>query len=101
MFSKECITPDRWLLVEIGDIHKIFATWYGSYRYGASWRLNSGIESVEVDGDYFLFNGFSGSVYRCHKDNYGTTSYGMAVIGDTELKKLDGYEEYIKEVIGS
>ena len=91
--------PDRWLLIEQGDIHKVFASWLGGYLDSDSWRMNSGIESVEVDGDYFLFHGFSGSIYKCHKDNYGTTRYGAMVLSNSELKALDGYEEYIKEAI--
>ena len=97
MFSTEYYIPEHWLLVEIGDMHKILATWDGSYLGGASWRLNSGIDKVEIDGDYFLFHGYSGSIYKCHKDNYGTNWMGASVISSYGLKELDGYEEFIKE----
>ena len=96
-------TPDRWILVEQGDIHKVFATWTGGYLDGDSWRLNSGIDGVpEIDGDYILFKGYSGSVYKCHKEAYGTTGFGGFVLADliekVGLKPLKGYEEYMEEV---
>ena len=98
-FNTYC-EPDRWLLVEHGDIHKVFATWTGGYLDGDSWRLNSGIESVEVDGDYLLFRGFSGSIYKCHKDGYGTTGYGSMMLAElieqVGLKPLKEYEEYME-----
>ena len=51
---------------------------------------------MEIDGDYFLFHGRSGSVYRCHKDMYGTTSYGASILGSAnpEVEILDGIEDF-------
>jgi len=65
-------TPDCWVLVKIGystgeAFYKVLAGWSGSYLNGDSWRMNSGITTVEDDGDYWNFAGESGSVYRCHK----------------------------------
>lgn len=91
--------PDRWLLVEVGDIHKVFATCVNGYLHSDSWRLNSGIEHVEVDGDYFLFHGFSGSVYKCHKDAYGTTGYGANVIYGLELEVVKDYKQYMEDAL--
>ncbi len=99
VFRTEC-TPDRWLLVECGDIHKVFASFTGGYLDGDSWRLNSGIERVEVEGDYFLFHGYSGSVYRCHKEAYGTTGYGAFVLADLceqGLTPLKDYKQYMED----
>ena len=67
-------TPDKWVVLKFkgGDEHyRVLAGWSGGYLDGDSWRLNSGITKVEADGDYYLFHGHSGSVYRCHKDSYG------------------------------
>ena len=97
MISIPTHTPDRWVIVEQGDIYKVFASFSGGYLDGDSWSLNSGIKDVEIDGDYFLFHGESGSVYRCHKDSYGTTGYGAFVLADSELKALKGYGEYMAE----
>lgn len=67
--------PDKWTLLRFtynGEtIVKVLGTWSGSYLWGDSWRLNSGITKVEEDGDYYLFYGHSGSVYKCHKDMEG------------------------------
>ena len=94
-------TPHRWLLVEQGDVHKVFASFTGGYLDSNSWRLNSGIDRVEVDGDYFLFYGYSGSVYRCHKDAYGTTGYGGFVLAELcqqGLTPLKGYEQFMEDI---
>lgn len=75
--------PDKWLILKFlkGEVfYKVFATWSGGYANGDEWKLNSGITKVEEDGDYYLFYGYSGSVYRCHKNGYGSNNYGYNVI---------------------
>ena len=65
--------PDNWVVIYIKNNephYRVLAGWSGSYTYGSSWRMNSGITSAAMDGDYFLFYGETGSVYRCHKDSY-------------------------------
>ena len=78
-------TPDRWIVVQIGTnepLYKVFATWYGGYLDGDRWKMNSGISKVEDAGEYFLFHGYSGSVYKCDKQAYGTNSYTQGVLDD-------------------
>ena len=78
-------TPDKWLVVKInGDRphYRVFANWYGGYLGSDSWRFNSGIDSLTMEGDYYLFSGSSGSLYRCHKNCWGTNSYGRRVLED-------------------
>lgn len=82
------IKVEKWVLVKItgGDgsvFHKVFASLSKDI-----WRLNSGISSVAVDELYFYFFGFSGSVYLCPKNNYGTYSYTSSVLSNL-LKKTD------------
>lgn len=79
--------PDLWVVVKIDSTdptkypsHKVFGTWRGGYLDGDSWRMNSGIDRVSQDGNYLLFHGFSGSVYRCHKDGYGTSPWSFSVL---------------------
>ncbi len=75
--------PDRWMLIEIkGDDphYRIFGSWYGSYLAGSSWRINSGITYYTEDLNFYYFHGSSGSVYRCHKQNYGISAYGATVL---------------------
>lgn len=77
-------TPDKARLLKISydgqTIYKIFATWLGGYLHGDSWKLNSDIQSVEKDGEYFNVIGYSGSVYRIHKESEGTSSYTEGVL---------------------
>lgn len=78
--------PDRWLVVKITStnvsqpIYRVFATWHGSYLSGDSWRLNSGIKSVSLVDDTYIFAGHSGSQYHCHRNSYGNTGYGTSVL---------------------
>lgn len=79
--------PDKWIVVKINPLndnenthYRVFASYYGGYTGGDSWKLNSGIKSVEVVDNYFLFHGSSGSVYKCHKDCYGTSGYSYGVL---------------------
>ena len=99
MHSSPTQTPDRWLIIDCGGdgLYKVFATWSGGYLDGDSWRLNSGIEKVEGDGDYLLFHGYSGSIYKCHKDRYGTTGYGAHVIYSLELEVINDLKQYMED----
>lgn len=87
--------PDKWVMLKIcspgSRVYKILAGWGGSYLYGQSWKLNSGVTKVEEDGDYYLFSGYSGSVYRCHKRAYGMTGY-TAQIYNGFLEDVKGVE---------
>lgn len=99
-------TPDKWVILKLpNDYYKVFGTWAGGYLDGDRWKLNSGIEKVEQDDDYYYFIGFSGSCYKCHKNSYGTaTSYGQGVLnkiletsaGQIELmENFDNWENII------
>jgi hypothetical protein len=76
--------PDRWVVVKITTdkepIYKVFACWYGGYAGSDSWQMNSGIVKVELVDNYYEFHGYSGSVYHCHKNSYGTNGYGGSVL---------------------
>ena len=67
-------TPDNWVVLKMNHegetFYKVLAGWSGGYLSGDSWRMNSGISEVTEDGDYLLFHGYSGSVYRCYKGGY-------------------------------
>ena len=73
-------TPDRWVVLEFthpehGVFRKVFAGWYGGFAAGDSWKLNSGITVVRVEGNFYEFDGYSGSTYICHKGGYGMSNY--------------------------
>lgn len=79
--------PDLWMLVKItnpeGESHyRVFASWYGGYLGSDSWKLNSGITQFDEDENFYLFHGSSGSVYRCNKQAYGSSGYGMSVLSN-------------------
>jgi hypothetical protein len=42
--------------------------------------MNSGITKVTETGDYYFFEGSSGSVYNCRKGCYGANGYGSGVL---------------------
>lgn len=90
--------PNRWLLLELPDKeYKIFGSWDGSYLNGESYRVNSGIESVAIEEDHYLFYGYSGSIYRCYKDSYGiANSYCSSVLLNI-LSKADGKIKMIED----
>jgi hypothetical protein len=82
-------TPHGWVIVKITDkfidtttpIYKVFASWRGGYLEGDSWKMNSGIKSVEETETDFIFHGYSGSEYHCNKQCYGScTSYTRMVL---------------------
>jgi hypothetical protein len=101
-------TPDRWTVIRIHApdqiLYKVFASWSGGGFMGSdSWKLNSGIVRATLVDDYWEFDGSSGSVYRCHKDRYGTNGYGQAVLSNLlsqakqqsiEIDVLDGETDW-------
>lgn len=90
-------TPDCWVILQLNNnkeiLYKVLAGWSGSYLYGQSWQLNSGIKSVEVENDYYLFHGYSGSIYKCHKDMYSLNNMTSGV-----LKNLQKQAETVDNV---
>jgi hypothetical protein len=82
--------PEKWVVLEFtGNTphhYKVFASWSGSYLQGNSWKLNSGIKSLEETKNTWIFQGYSGSEYHCPKPQYGITNYG-AVILESLIKK--------------
>lgn len=75
--------PDRWVMLKISHenncVYKVLASWYGGYLGGDSWKLNSGVTSIKTDGDYYLFTGSSGSVYKCNRYQYGMSGYTTGI----------------------
>ena len=67
--------PDSWVVIKMINkdqtFYKVLGGWSGGYLDGDSWRLNSGVDRVELDNDMYKFYGSSGSVYNCHKESYG------------------------------
>jgi hypothetical protein len=87
-------TPDTWVVLEFDapeletPLRKVFAGWYGGYIGSDSWRLNSGITQVRRSGDWFEFDGYSGSTYHCGPGNYHMSGLMHGVL-DNWLKQAD------------
>lgn len=99
--------PDKWLLVRItnkdGKVYeKVFGTWSGGYLGEDRWRMNSGIERVTEDDDFYYVHGSSGSVYKCHKKMYGATAWGTSVVNaflnssDYDVEVIEDYVSYVE-----
>lgn len=97
-------TPDTWVVLEFDapgldkPVYKVFAGWYGGYFGSDSWKLNSGITQLRREGEWLEFDGYSGSVYRCHPDTYHMSGLMYSVLagwrkqaeqrGDVHIKIL-------------
>ena len=81
-------TPDVWVVLEFDrpdletPLCKVFAGWYGGFAGSNSWQLNSGITQVHKEGEWLEFTGYSGSVYRCHPNNYKMSGLMYNVLGN-------------------
>ena len=104
--------PDNWKVLKIikGDttVYKVLAGWLGGYLSGRSWRLNSGIKTVVEKPDYYVFHGYSGSMYKCYKKLEGLDWYTDDILnGLVKGGKKEGIkttpipvEEALKELNG-
>lgn len=76
--------PDYWVILKFTRkdevYYKVFASFVGGYLDGDSWKMNSGIVKVDEDDTSFTFTGFSGSLYKCMKGCYKTSSYTQQVL---------------------
>ena len=97
-------TPDVWVVLEFDapqlevPLRKVFAGWYGGYTQSNSWKLNSGITKTRLVDGWWEFDGYSGSTYRCHPNNYHLSGLMQGVLanwlkqaeerGDTTIKIL-------------
>lgn len=90
-------TPDKWVILKLpNDEYKVFASWAGGYLTSDSWKVNSGIEKVEQDDDYYYIIGYSGSSYKCHKKGYGVaTSYSYGILTNI-LSKSNNQIEFVE-----
>ena len=100
-------TPDSWVIVKIqyekyGTIHKVLAGWSGSYLYGTSWKLSSGIVTFEDKGEHYESLQDSGSTYVLYKSSERMSAImASAIMASTfasfeeQLKRNDGTIEVI------
>jgi len=78
-------TPDVWSIVRFKPkgkpaFYKVLGGWHGSYLYGSSWKLNSGVESIDKVNGFYIVSGYSGSVYKCHEESEGMNHLLLAIL---------------------
>jgi hypothetical protein len=87
--------PDKWVILRMTNkkeiVYKVLAGWSGGYLYGQSWKLNSGITKIEDEVTYYLFHGYTTSVYKCFKTSYGLNSITIGVL-ESFMKQAEGIE---------
>ena len=97
-------TPDSWVIVKTqyekyGTIYKVLAGWSGSYLYGASWKLSSGIVTFEDKGEHYESLQDSGSTYVLYKSSERMSAIMASTFASFE-EQFKGINGTI-EVIGS
>ena len=95
-------TPDSWVIVKIQSekyetIYKVLAGWSGSYLYGASWKLSSGIVTFEDKGEHYESLQDSGSTYVLYKSSERMSAIVASTFASfkEQLKGNDGTIEVI------
>jgi len=90
--------PHRWVILKLpNNLYKVFGTWSGGYLDGDRWKLNSGIQKVEQDNNFYYFFGYSGSCYKCHKNGYGiNSSYGTGILNKM-TEQLNGQIKVLED----
>lgn len=76
-------TPDKWVMVELKTpketLYKVLASWYGGFAGSNSWKLSSGVTSVNETEEAYEYTNYSGSLYVCYKGIYGMSMYTMSI----------------------
>ena len=95
-------TPDSWVIAKIqsekyGTIYKVLVGWSGSYLYGASWKLSSGIVTFEDKGEHYESLQDSGSTYVLYKSSERMSAIMASTFASFEeqLKGINGTIEVI------
>ena len=95
-------TPDSWAIVKIQyekyeTIYKVLAGWSGSYLYGASWKLSSGIVTFEDKGEHYESLQDSGSTYVLYKSSERMSAIMASTFASfaEQLKGINGTIEVI------
>ena len=97
-------TPDSRVVVKIQyekyeTLYKVLAGWSGSYLYGASWKLSSGIVTFEDKGEHYESLQDSGSTYILYKSSERMSAIMASTFASFE-EQLKGTNDTI-EVIDS
>ena len=66
-----------------GYLYKIIGSWDGSFTEGAAWRINSGITSIERDGEMLNIHGYSGSIYHVPVVEIRLNTYTLGILRES------------------
>ena len=92
MTVPDVVHPESWVILKLSEgdkLHyRVLAGWNGRYLEGDSWKLNSGIVSVEYVDECYIFRGKSSSKYHCHEKSYGMTNSITGIY--SQLKEIHG-----------
>lgn len=78
--------PDTWIIVELKgtDVpkpyHRILAGWSGSYLYGSSWKMSSGVTKIIEQENHWEIHNHSGSIYQCPKGREQLSLYTQSIL---------------------
>lgn len=95
-------TPDYWKVIKVTNNetkefhYRVICSWSGSYMWGSSWKISSGIETMEDRVDTYESKQTSGSVYILRK-----TREGISGIMEGILSQYSGLPEQTIEVVDS
>jgi hypothetical protein len=101
------LKPDGWVILKIqnpeGCGYKLFSSWRGGYLGNDSWRLNSGITSIEKENDYYVVKGNSSTEYAIHPSTFERLgayngSVLETIIGDNDVTIIN-IEQYLEETL--
>lgn len=94
--------PDKWVILKVNNkdeiVYKVLAGWSGSYLYGSSWKLNSGITKIDKKDNFYLFEGYTGSVYKCRFNSYGFNGITASTL-DSFQKQIENIDNVTIEVL--
>lgn len=94
-------TPERWVIIKIllnnNTYYKVFGAYSGTYLTGERWQINSGIHKATQDDEYFYFEGYSGSCYKCLKAAYGVRGTYITGVLNTIIEESGGKAKVVEE----
>ena len=83
--------PDKWVIVKFvkkdqAPWYKVLGSWYGGYLNGDSWRMSSGLKSIETFENHYEMHNHSGSVYKVNKNTNGMHLTSAGIWADIEIQ---------------
>lgn len=75
--------PSKWVIIKADDgeqtVYKVLAWFSGSYTWGESWKLSSGITQITQQDGWYKITNYSGSTYVCNCESEELSGYTAQV----------------------